>query len=83
MRLGHAGRETGARRARGGREAGARRARGGRETGARRARDERETSERRRETGAGRAASFFFGVYSWLIMTFNYLILWVRVKGQG
>ena len=30
-----------------------------------------------------RAASFFSGVYSWLVMTFNYLILWVRVKGQG
>ena len=28
-------------------------------------------------------ASFFSGVYSWLVMTFNYLILWVRVKGQG
>ena len=28
-------------------------------------------------------ASFFFGVYSWLVMTFNYLILWVRVMGQG
>ena len=26
---------------------------------------------------------FFFGVYSWLVMNFNYLILWVRVKGQG
>ena len=26
---------------------------------------------------------FFSGVYSWLVMTFNYLILWVRVKGQG
>ena len=22
----------------------------------------------------------FSGVYSWLVMTFNYLILWVRVK---
>ena len=32
-------------------------------------------------TRAGRV--FFFGVYSWLVMTFNYLILWVRVKGQG
>ena len=29
------------------------------------------------------AASFFFGVYSWLVMTFNYLILWVRVKVLG
>ena len=28
-------------------------------------------------------ASFFSGVYSWLVMNFNYLILWVRVKGQG
>ena len=28
-------------------------------------------------------ASFFSGVYSWLVMTFNYLILWVRVKGEG
>ena len=30
-------------------------------------------------------ASFFLGVYSWLVMTFkfNYLILWVRVMGQG
>ena len=28
-------------------------------------------------------ASFFSGVYSWLVMTFNYLILWVRVMGQG
>ena len=26
---------------------------------------------------------FFSGVYSWLVMTFNYLILWVRVMGQG
>ena len=25
----------------------------------------------------------FFGVHAWLVMTFNYLILWVRVKGQG
>ena len=39
MRLGNAGRETVARRARDGREAGARRARGGRQTGARRAQD--------------------------------------------
>ena len=31
----------------------------------------------------GLLASFFFGVYSWLVMNFNYLILWVRVKGQG
>ena len=26
---------------------------------------------------------FFFGVRAWLLMTFNYRILWVRVKGQG
>ena len=32
-------------------------------------------------TGAG--GVFFSGVYSWLVMTFNYLILWVRVMGQG
>ena len=30
-----------------------------------------------------RAASFFFGVRIRLGMNFNYLILWVRVKGQG
>ena len=30
-----------------------------------------------------RDASFFFGVRIMLGMTFNYLILWVRVKGQG
>ena len=30
-----------------------------------------------------REASFFFGVRIMLGMTFNYLILWVRVKGQG
>ena len=29
------------------------------------------------------AASFFFGVRIMLGMNFNYLILWVRVKGQG
>ena len=28
-------------------------------------------------------ASFFFGVRIRLGMNFNYLILWVRVKGQG
>ena len=28
-------------------------------------------------------ASFFFGVRIMLEMNFNYLILWVRVKGQG
>ena len=28
-------------------------------------------------------ASFFFGVRIMLGMNFNYLILWVRVKGQG
>ena len=27
--------------------------------------------------------AFFFWVRSWLGVTFNYLILWVRVKGQG
>ena len=32
---------------------------------------------------SGLAASFFFGVRIMLRMTFNYLILWVRVKGQG
>ena len=26
---------------------------------------------------------FISGVHAWLVMTFNYLILWVRVKGQG
>ena len=26
---------------------------------------------------------FFVGVHAWLVLTFNYLILWVRVKGQG
>ena len=31
----------------------------------------------------GPYASFFFGVRIMLGMTFNYLILWVRVKGQG
>ena len=30
-----------------------------------------------------RCASFFFGVRIMLGMTFNYLILWVRVKGQA
>ena len=30
-----------------------------------------------------RAASFFFGARIWLRMTFNYPVLWVRVKGQG
>ena len=30
-----------------------------------------------------REASFFFGVCIWLVMTFNYPVLWVRVKGQG
>ena len=29
------------------------------------------------------AASFFFGARIWLRMTFNYPVLWVRVKGQG
>ena len=24
-----------------------------------------------------------FGVRIWLVMTFNYPVLWVRVKGQG
>ena len=28
------------------------------------------------------AASFFFGARIWLRMTFNYPVLWVRVKGQ-
>ena len=28
-------------------------------------------------------ASFFFGARIWLRMTFNYPVLWVRVKGQG
>ena len=32
---------------------------------------------------SGGEASFFFGVRIMLGMTFNYLILWVRVKGQG
>ena len=26
---------------------------------------------------------FFFGARIWLRMTFNYPVLWVRVKGQG
>ena len=30
-----------------------------------------------------RVASFFFGVRIWLVTTFNYPVLWVRVKGQG
>ena len=29
------------------------------------------------------ARVFFFGVRIWLVMTFNYPVLWVRVKGQG
>ena len=32
---------------------------------------------------AGGARLFFFGVRIWLVMTFNYPVLWVRVKGQG
>ena len=28
-------------------------------------------------------SGFFFGVGIWLVMTFNYPVLWVRVKGQG
>ena len=36
-----------------------------------------------RGTAGGRSASFFFGVRIMLGMNFNYLILWVRVKGQG
>ena len=28
-------------------------------------------------------AASFFEVCTWLGMTFNYLILWVRVKGRG
>ena len=35
------------------------------------------------ESQPERLASFFFGVRIRLGMTFNYLILWVRVKGQG
>ena len=27
-------------------------------------------------------SSFFFGVRIWLVRTFNYPVLWVRVKGQ-
>ena len=34
-------------------------------------------------SGLTPAGVFFFGVHAWLVMTFNYLILWVRVKGQG
>ena len=26
---------------------------------------------------------FFSGVHAWLVMTFNYLVLWFRVKGHG
>ena len=29
------------------------------------------------------ASVFFFGARIWLLMTFNYPVLWVRVKGQG
>ena len=31
----------------------------------------------------GRWVSFFSGASIWLRMTFNYPVLWVRVKGQG
>ena len=36
-----------------------------------------------RDHEASRDASFFSGVRIRLGMIFNYLILWVRVKGQG
>ena len=39
--------------------------------------------ETRPFTPSVRGASFFSGVRIMLGMTFNYLILWVRVKGQG
>ena len=38
---------------------------------------------RRTRLQSVRRASFFFGVRIMLGMNFNYLILWVRVKGQG
>ena len=40
-------------------------------------------SKRRVLIASDYLASFFFGVRIRLGMNFNYLILWVRVKGQG
>ena len=48
-------------------------------------RDARVRAYRTRDTydGVVPAASFVFGARIWLRMTFNYPVLWVRVKGQG
>ena len=45
--------------------------------------DDLKTVDREACQQSGLLASFFSGVRIRLGMIFNYLILWVRVKGQG